>query len=272
MTRPTWTGSINFGLVTIPVKLYPAVREHQLHFAYLHKKDRGHIRYERVCTVCGKHVDWKDIARGYEYRRGQYVLLSDEDFEKASPEASHSVDILEFVQQSEIEPIFFDFPYYLVPDKRGRHAYSLLRDALGQSGKVGIARVVLRTREHLAALKPLGNALVVQTMHWSDEVVDPADLDLPGSAKQPPAEIRMATGLIDAMSAKFEPDAIKDQYRDRLMALIEARAKGHALPTPKEPSKAAANVLDLKDLLERSLARTKKHGSSKPKRARVRAA
>ncbi|HZU83217.1 MAG TPA: Ku protein [Polyangiaceae bacterium] len=281
MARAIWSGSINFGLVTIPIKLYTAVHEHTLHFNYLHKRDGGRIHYERVCSVCGEKVDWSDVVRGYELERGEYVVLEDEDFKKASPEASQAVDIVEFVDATQIEPIFFDVPYYVEPERKGRHAYLLLREALSESHKVGIARMVMRTREHLAALKPVGEALVVETMHWPDEVGDARGLELPERGKPPAAEMKMARMLIDAMTAKFEPDELKDRYRDQLLALIEARARGRPAPAGKGAPRSPTNVVDLMKVLEKSIAETqgqktrsedrgdKKKTGDKPKKSRA---
>ncbi len=192
MAHPIWRGSISFGLVSIPVKLHSAIRGRELHRNYLHAKDEGRVHYERVCSVDGHKVPWDQIVRGYEVDKDHYVVLRDEDFKKASPEATQSVDIVEFVKIEEIDPILFDVPYYLEPEKSGRHAYALLRDALARAGKVGIARVVLRTREHLAAVKPSGPALVLELMHWADEVVPPSELAFPDERqKLSPAEMKM---------------------------------------------------------------------------------
>jgi DNA end-binding protein Ku len=258
MAHAIWSGAISCGLVTIPVKLYSVIREHELRFNYLHEKDLGRIRYERVCSVCGEKVGWGDIVRGFPYSKEEYVVVSDEDFKKASPEATQSVDIVEFVDLREIDPVFFEVPYYLEPDKRGRHAYVLLREALERSGKVGIARLVMRTREHLAALKPNGKALVVELMHWADEVVPPTALELPGEAKLSAAEMKMANMLIETMSASFDPREFKDRYTSDLMSLIEARAEGRREPRGKARAQAATNVVDLAHVLEQSLARAKK--------------
>ncbi len=272
MARAIWSGSINFGLVTIPVKLHSAIRERELHFHYLHRADRGRIQNERICQVCGKAIAWSDVARGYEFEKGQYVLFEDEDFKKASPEASQSVDIVEFVEQSEIDPMFFDVPYYLEPEKKGRHAYALLRETLHDSGKAGIARVVMRTREHLAALRPNGDALVLEMMHWADEIL-PADLDVPARTEKLSAgEKKMAAMLVETMSTKFVPAEFSDLYRERLMALIDARVKGRPVPRASGKRRGATNVVDLMDVLKRSLAESKKGdapGRSRPDKARA---
>ncbi|MDP9151706.1 MAG: Ku protein [Myxococcota bacterium] len=259
MARAIWSGAINFGLVTIPVKLYSAIHEHEVHFHYLHKPDQGRIRNERVCGIEGKPVDWNDIVRGYEFEKGQYVLLDDDDLKKASPEASQSVDIVQFVHQSEIDPILFDTPYYLEPEKKGRHAYALLRETLRETGKVAIARVVMRTREHLAAVQPDGNALVLEMLHWADEIVSPTELDLPAKTeKLAAAETKMAAMLVDSMTGKFVAADFADRYRDELMALIDARIQGRPAPRTSGKRRGPTNVVDLLDVLKRSLAHSKK--------------
>ncbi len=180
MAHAIWSGSINFGFVTIPVKLFTAVKTDDLSFNMLHKKDEGRIKYERVCSVDGKPVPWDEIVKGYEYEKGQYVVLTDEDFNKVNPEATQSVDILEFVELDKINPMFFDKPYYLEPTKQGTHAYALLREALADSNRVAIARVVIRTKEYIAAVKPIDGALVLELMHWASEIVPADTLELPG--------------------------------------------------------------------------------------------
>src|SRR5215469_3381172 len=182
-----WTGAINFGLVTIPVKVFTAVRSEDLSFNMLHKKDGGRIKNMRTCSVDGEPVPYDEIVKGYEYEKGQYIELTDEDFKKVNPVASQSVDILEFVDLDKINPMFFDKPYYLEPTKQGRHAYALLREALQQSNRVAIARVVIRTKEYIAAVKPIDDALVLELMHWAGEIVDAGSLDLPDREKLPEA-------------------------------------------------------------------------------------
>ena len=262
MAHAIWSGSINFGLVTIPVKVFTAVRTDELSFNLLHKKDEGRIKYERVCSVDGKTVPWDEIVKGYEYEKGQYVLLTDEDFKKVNPEATQSVDILEFVELDKINPMFFDKPYYLEPTKQGRHAYALLREALAKSNRVAIARVVIRTKEYIAAVKPLDDALVLELMHWASEIVEPNTLELPGSEKLPEAEMKMAKMLIDTMSVDaFEPDKFVNRYHDEVLAMIDARAKGQELPKAKKAA-PRAKVVNLMDVLAASLEESKKRRAS----------
>jgi DNA end-binding protein Ku len=263
MAHAIWSGAINFGLVTIPVKLFTAVRTNDLRFNFLHKKDDGRIFNERHCTVCGEKVEYADLVRGYEYEKGHYVTLADDDFKSVLPEATQSVDIVEFVDLDQINPMYFDTPYYLEPEKKGRHAYALLRESLRDANKVGIARVVIRSREHLAALKPNGEALVLELMHFSDELVEQSDFDFPElKEKVAPAELKVAKMLIDSMSSDtFEPEKFHDDYREAVMAMIDARVAGEAVSVPETKRPAATNVVNLMDVLQRSLDQTKRGGA-----------
>jgi DNA end-binding protein Ku len=263
MAHAIWSGAINFGLVTIPVKLFTAVRGNELRFNFLHKKDDGRIFNERHCTVCGEKVEYADLVRGYEYEKGHYVTLADDDFKSVLPEATQSVDIVEFVDLDQINPMYFDTPYYLEPEKKGRHAYALLRESLRDANKVGIARVVIRSREHLAALKPNGEALVLELMHFSDELVEQSDFDFPElKEKVAPAELKVAKMLIDSMSSDtFEPEKFHDDYREAVMAMIDARVAGEAVSVPETKRPAATNVVNLMDVLQRSLDQTKRGGA-----------
>src|SRR6202042_1448660 len=268
MAHAIWSGAINFGLVTIPVKLFTAVKTDELSFNLLHAKDEGRIKYERVCSVDGKIVPWDEIVKGYEYEKGQYVLLTDDDFKKVNPEATQSVDILQFVELDKISPMFFDKPYYLEPTKQGRHAYALLREALANTNRVAIARVVIRTKEYIAAVKPIDGALVLELMHWASEIVNVDTLDLPGREKLPEQEMKMARMLIDTMSVdEFEPQSFKNNYHDQLLTMIEARAAGKELPKAKK-APARSKVVNLMDVLAQSLEESKKRrGSSNGKAA-----
>ena len=262
MAHAIWSGAINFGLVTIPVKLFTAVKTDDLSFNLLHRKDEGRIKYERICSVDGKPVPWDEIVKGYEYEKGQYVILTDEDFARVNPEATQSVDIVEFVELDKINPMYFDKPYYLEPTKQGRHAYALLREALADSNRVAIARVVIRTKEYIAAVKPLDGALVLELMHWASEIIAEDTLDLPGHEKLPEKEMKMARMLIDTMSVgAFEPEKFTNNYHDQLLAMIEARAAGKELPKAKK-APARSKVVNLMDVLAQSLEESKKRRSS----------
>jgi len=258
MAHAIWSGSINFGLVTIPVKLFTAVKTDDLSFNMLHKKDEGRIKYERVCSVDGKPVPWDEIAKGYEYEKGEYVVLTDEDFAKVNPEATQSVDILEFVELDKINPMFFDKPYYLEPTKQGKHAYALLREALADSNRVAIARVVIRTKEYIAAVKPIDGALVLELMHWASEIVPADTLEIPGREALPEKEMQMARMLIDTMSVDdFDAAKFTNKYHDELLAMIDARANGKELPKAKK-APLRTKVVNLMDVLAQSLEESKK--------------
>ena len=261
MAHAIWSGSINFGLVTIPVKLFTAVKTDDLSFNMLHAKDEGRIKYERVCSVDGKPVPWDEIVKGYEFEKGEYVVLTDKDFAAVNPEATQSVDIVEFVELDKINPMFFDKPYYLEPTKQGRHAYALLRETLTQSNRVAIARVVVRTKEYIAAVKAIGDALVLELMHWASEIVPSDTLEIPGRESLPEKEMQMARMLVDTMSVEeFEPEKFTNKYHDELMTMIEARAAGKELPKPKK-APIRSKVVNLMDVLAQSLEASKKRRS-----------
>ncbi len=258
MAHAIWTGSINFGLVTIPVKLQTAIRTNDLRFNFLHKTDEGRINNVRRCSIDGEDVPYSEIVRGYEYEKGQYVILTDEDFDRVNPEATQSVDIVQFVELSEINPMFYDKPYYLEPDKRGRHAYALLREALKAENKVGIAKVVIRSREHLAALKPNGDALILELMHFADEIVDQSTLELPSGEKPIENEMKVAKMLIETMSEPFDAAKFRDTYREEVLAMIDARAAGKEIPKAKGKPPVRDNVVNLMDVLQTSLDQSKR--------------
>lgn len=276
--RAIWKGSISFGLVNIPIGLYSATRKEDLSFRQLREGDLSQIRYKRVAEADGDEVPWEKIVKGYEYEKGQFVVVTDEDFEKAAPEASQSIDITDFVELSEIDPIFFDKPYYLEPQKGGKKAYALLRETLKQTGRVGIAKVVIKTREHLAAVKPKGDALVLELMHFPEEVLDAGGLDLPREEEIGKKELDMAKTLVETMSGEWEPEKYKDEYREKLIKLIEEKVArgGEAAPSAKATPRKATNVVDLVEVLQRSLAESKKKSSSsstsKPAKKKVKKA
>src|ERR1044071_4734772 len=212
--RAIWKGAISFSLVNIPISLYPATRSEDLKFRLLRKSDLSPINYKRVAEEDGKEVAWEDIVKGYEYEKGDYVVLEEADFKRAQITSNQTVDIKEFVDLSEIDPMFFDQPYFLAPEKGGAKAYVILREALKRSGKVGIAKVVIKTREHLAAVKPLGHALVLELMHFPDELADPSELQLPPAKGIGQRELSMAESLIKSMYTEWKPEQYKDEYRE----------------------------------------------------------
>jgi len=266
MPRAIWKGAISFGLVNIPVGLYSATRPgNEIKLRMLRESDQSPIKYKRVAEADEKEVPWENIIKGYEYEKGEFVVLTNEDLDKVSVASNQTVDIREFVELSEIDPMFFDQPYFLAPEKGGDKAYSLLREALEKSGKVGIAKVVIKTREHLAAVKPLGKALVLELMHFADELADPNELNLPDK-EVGKKESAMAEQLIESMSGKWKPEEWKDEYREALMKLIEEKvaAPGKETRAPKAAGRKPTNVVDLAAVLQQSLdAQAKAEGRGK---------
>lgn len=256
--RSIWTGTIGFGLVNIPVKLYSAVQASELDLDMLDKKDHVNIRFKRVNEKTGKEVPYENIVRGYNLD-GQYVVLTDEDFKKASPEKTKMIEISEFVEQKDVDSIYFETPYYLEPQKSGVKAYALLRDALKKTGKSGLATFVMRTKESLALLKPSGNMLVLQKIRYEEEVRKPEELNIPESESKP-AEIKMAVNLIEQLSASFDITRYKDTYSESLMKLIKAKAKGKKIPTPTMRV-VHSKSQDLMSQLKASLENKKKKAS-----------
>ena len=260
--RAVWRGHISFGLVNIPVKLYSAVSKEELSFRFLHKDDLSPVSYERVCEKEGKEISWDDIVRGYEYEKGKFVVLTDEDFKRADVEATRTVDILDFVDADEVDMMYFDTPYYLQPDRGGAKPYVLLREALADTNRIGIAKVVIRTRQHLAAVKPRGDALVLNVMRFKDELVDPAELDLPADADLDKREIEMAKRLIENLSEPFDPARYTDDYREELLRVIHEKLEGKE-PEPVEEGRPSAQVIDIMSALKASLERTKRPGGAR---------
>lgn len=269
MARAIWKGSISFGLVNIPIALYPATRREELKFRLLRKSDLSPVNYKRVAEKDGKEVSWDQIVKGYEYEKGKYVVLKDEDFERVDLEATQTVDIKDFVDQEEIDPMFFYKPYYLEPQKGGDKAYALLRDALKDSGKVGIAKVVIKTRQYLAGVKPEDGALVLELMHFADELADPGKLHVPKKTEVGKREMNMAKSLIDSMSSKWNPEKYKDDYREALMEVIEEKVEAGGKEIEEKPKKAPkpTKIIDLVSVLQKSLEQT---GGKKKKPAKSR--
>jgi DNA end-binding protein Ku len=266
MARAIWKGSISFGLVNIPIALYPATRREELKFRLLRKSDLSPVNYKRVAEKDGKEVSWDEIVKGYEYEKGKYVVLKDEDFERVDLEATQTVDIQDFVHQEEIDPMFFYKPYYLEPQKGGDKAYALLRDALEESKRVGIAKVVIKTRQYLAGVKPEDGTLVLELMHFAQELADPSKLHVPKKVEVGKREMNMATALIDSMSSKWKPEKYRDDYREALMEVIEEKVEAGGKEIEEKPKKAPkpTKVIDLVSVLQKSLEQT---GGAKKKEA-----
>ena len=256
--RAIWKGTISFGLVNIPIALYPATRREEFKFRLLRKSDLSPVNYKRVAEKDGKEVPWNQIVKGYEYEKGKYVVLKDEDFERVDLEATQTVDIQDFVDLDEIDPIFFYKPYYLEPQKGGDKAYALLRDALEDSRKVGIAKVVIKTRQYLAGVKPEDGALVLELMHFADELADTGKLHLPKKVEVGKREMNMAKSLIDSMSSKWNPEKYRDDYREALMEVIEEKVEAGGKEIEAKPKKAPkpTKVIDLVSVLQKSLKQT----------------
>ena len=268
MARALWKGSISFGLVNIPIELHTAVRNHRPKFRMLHAKDKSPVRFERVCIRDGHPVAWEDLVKGYEYAKGHFVVLSKEEFQAAAVEKTRTVDIIDFVKAEEIDDRFFETPYYLVPAKGGERAYALLREAIRESGRIGIAKFILRDSQHLAAVEVIENAIVLTVMRFADELVDVSQFDLPGEGGIRKPELDMAKALVNNLAAAWDPEKYTDEYRDNLMKVIQAKVKGKKIDFEPSAEPRQAEVVDLMERLRRSLeqgaggrnARAKKRG------------
>jgi len=272
MMRSLWKGSISFGLVNIPVSLYPATRSEELSFRLLRASDHSPVNYKRVAQKDGREVPWDQIVKGYEYEKGKFVILKEEDFRRVDIEATQTVDIMDFVELSEVNPMYFQKPYYLVPEKGGAPAYTLLHDVLQQTEKAGIAKVVIRTRQHLAAVKVQGPALVLEIMHFADELVAVDELKIPMSkAGSQPREVNMAKALVEQMTEKWDPQRYTDDYSSALMSLIKDKiAHGDKTTAPAAKAPRETKVIDLAAVLKESLAQAGAGASQKrPKKKRT---
>ena len=253
MPRSIWKGAISFGLVSIPVELHTAVRDHRPKFRMLHAKDESPVRYERVCQREGKPVAWEDLVKGYEYEKGQFVVLTKEDLKAAALNKDRAIDIMDFVKADEIDDRYFETPYYLTPQKGAHHAYALLRDALKESERVGIAKIIIREAQHLAAVEVIGDALVLTMLRYADELVDTSGLEFPAKQNVRKAELDMAKMLIDNLASNWDPSKYTDEYRDNLMKVIKARIKGHKPKLPAAEAPPEGKVVDLMERLRQSL-------------------
>ena len=261
MPRAIWSGSISFGLVNIPIKVYNAVTPKNIRFHLLHEKDKSRIRQKRVCIAEDKEVGNDELVKGYEVSRDNYVVLTDDELEELDPETTRTIDILDFVQLPEIDPVYYDNSYYLVADARSEKPYALLHQAMLKSKRVAVARVVMRDKEYLVALRPLAEGIMMETMHYADEV-HPADTVLEAAGqkkvKVDEREVKMATQLIDTLSAKFDPEKYPSQHRERVMQLIERKAAGEVVEAPAPKAKVHTRAVDLLAQLEKSVELAKK--------------
>jgi DNA end-binding protein Ku len=255
-----WKGAIAFGLVNIPIELYSAVRDHRPKFRLLHAKDESPVQYERVCQEEGKPVAWEDLVKGFEYAKGQFVVLTKDDFKTAALEKTKTIDILDFVDPNEIDERYFETPYYLTPGKGADRAYALLREAIRESGKIGIAKIILRDAQHLAAVEAIGDALVLTMMRFSDELADLGDFRFPHKGEIRAAELKMAGQLIESLAAKWDPEKYTDEYKENLMRVINAKLKGKRPKLEAPETRQQADVVDLMARLRASLEGKKASG------------
>jgi DNA end-binding protein Ku len=273
MARPIWSGTLSFGLLNVPVSLMTGERSVDLHFRMLDSRSNTPVRYERVNAETGEEVPWKEIVKAFEYAKGSYVVLEPEDIKSASSEGREVVDVKAFVAADSIGPEYFEKPYYLVPGKKAEKGYVLLRETLKRTERIGIARVVIRTREYLAAVMPRGDALMLMLLRYPQELVDAADYRIPEGAASDyritDKEISMAEQLIESMSDEWTPADYRDEFRDRLRKVIEKRMKSKGVVQPAtedeaaEPENAATNVVDFMSLLQQSLASKKRTPAKK---------
>ena len=253
MARAIWKGSISFGLVNIPIELHTAVRDHRPRFRMLHAKDRSPVRFQRVCIKDGHPVAWEDLVKGYEYAKGRFVVLTKEDFQAAALEKTRTVDIIDFVKSDEIDDRYFETPYYLVPAKGGERAYALLREAIREADRIGIATFILRDAQHLAAVEVIGDALVLSVMRFADELVDTANFSFPAAGNIRKPELDMAKALVNSLASEWDPDKYSDKYRENLLRIIQGKVKGKEVALEPTTEAPRAEVVDLMERLRRSL-------------------
>ena len=268
--RAIWKGSISFGLVNIPIALYPATRREELKFRLLRGSDLSPVNYKRVAEKDGKEVEWSEIVKGYEYEKGKFVVLNEKDFQRVYLEATQTVDIQDFVEVDEIDPMYFYKPYYLEQQKGGDKAYSLLRDVLKKTNKVGIAKVIIKTRQYLAGVKATKDILVLELMHFAQELSDSEKLNVPKKIEPGKREIDMGEALVESMTSKWDPKKYKDDYRDALLDVIEEKVEsgGKEIEEKTKAKKEYSKVSDLVAVLQQSLARTE--GGKKKKSTKKR--
>jgi DNA end-binding protein Ku len=263
--RSLWNGAIRFGLVNVPIKVYPAAQSKQIRFRELHEKDAAPIEHKRVCAKEDKEVPFDEVVRGYETAPGRYVILTKDEIQAPARERGKTIDLEDFVPGEEIDPVFYDTPYWLGPQKGGEEAYSVLMAALDKSGLVGIGRFVLRTKEQLVALHATDGALRLETMRFHDEVIEPGDLDIPKPSKKvSDKEAKMADALISSLETDFDPSEYEDTYRERVLEVVEAKAAGRQVVVP-EADRPDDSGPDLMALLEQSVSGSKKRKKPKAK-------
>lgn len=271
MARALWTGSLSFGLVNIPIQIHTAVRDTGPHFRMLRKKDKSRIQFQRVAETDGEVVAWEDIVKGYEYAKGQYVVLTPQDFEKAALEKDRVIDIQDFVEGDAVDDRYFDKPYYLLPGKGGDKAYALLREAIKSSGRIGVAKFVLRSKQRLAAIEAIDDALVLSTMRFRDELARLEEYDFP-DVKAEKKQLQLAEKLIEQFAADWDPDKYTDDYRENLMKVIEAKRAKTRPELEPEADPQSAKVVDLMERLRKSLGTKRAHTAKAAKSPKAPAA
>jgi len=266
--RPIWSGALTFGLVNIPVRLHSAVQsKERVSFRLLHKTDLSPIKYERVCEKEGEAVDWKEIVKGYEYAKGKFVVLTDDDFKAAAIESSKTIEIMDFVNADEVDARYFETPYYVVPAKGGEKAYALLREAINRTGMVGIGKITMRTNSlHLAGIKTVGDAIVLEIMRFAGELVDVGEFSFPSDAGVRPQELQMAEQLVQNLAQSFDASKYTDDYRANLMKIIRAKMKGKKIEVAEPEERKSTQVVDLMARLQESLEMGKKAASGRASR------
>jgi DNA end-binding protein Ku len=274
MARPLWRGAITFGLVSIPVEVHTAVRDRQLHF-HLLTKNKSRVKYQRVAESTGKPVEWDELVKGYEYAKGRYVVLTPQDFEAAALEKTKTIDILDFVKGDDIDDRYFDKPYYLTAASGGDRAYALLRETIRDAGRIGIAKFVLREKQHLAAIEVIENALVLSILRFADELVDVSEYSFPQARGLKQNELKIARLLVNELSSAWNPEQYTDDYRQNLLRIIKAKEKGKDIELEAPENDQPGNVVDLMERLRSSLEGTRKGAStrkraSRPKKAATR--
>jgi DNA end-binding protein Ku len=256
--RPIWKGAISFGLISIPVKLFSSVEKKSLKFHLMHDEDGGRIKYKRVCATCGKEVDWDDIVKGYEYSKDHYVTFTDEELEAVEVDSVRAIDVVSFVPLTDIDPIYFDKTYYVVPEPSGLKAYKLLAEALEAEGQVGVAKVALRDKEHLSTIRLKDDVFVLETMHWPDEIRAAEFDELGQKVEVRDQEVKMARQLIQQLSDEFHPEKFEDEYRIALQKLAERKVEGQEVTVAAEPEEEPAPVVDIMEALKASVDEAKK--------------
>ncbi|HEY0874419.1 MAG TPA: Ku protein [Vicinamibacterales bacterium] len=271
MARALWSGSLSFGLVNIPIEIHTAVRDKGPHFRLLRKTDKSRIRFQRVADTDGEVVEWDDIVKGYEVAKGQFVVLTPEDFERAALKKDRVIDIQDFVASDAVDDRYFDKPYYLLPGKGGDKAYALLREAIRESGRIGIAKFVLRSKQHLAAIEAIGDALVLSTMRFRDELARLEEYEFPETGNVPKKQLQLAQRLIDEFASDWDPDKYTDDYRENIMKVVRAKRDRVKPDLAPEADPQSAQVVDLMERLRKSLG-TKRAYTAKAAKAPRKAA